>query len=75
MPRPSARIGLWLFLLYLTLYGVFVLLAAFWPQSMEVVPAAGVNLAVWYGFTLIISAIVLALVYGWTSRRRGGGQP
>jgi uncharacterized membrane protein (DUF485 family) len=62
------RIGLSLFAVYLVLYGGFVLLAAFSPQWMEVTAFAGVNLAIWYGFGLIVAAIVLALVYGLASR-------
>ena len=50
------------------LYGGFVLLAAFSPQTMEATPLAGVNLAIWYGFGLIGAAILLALVYGWACR-------
>jgi uncharacterized membrane protein (DUF485 family) len=61
----TSRIGLALFAIYSLFYGGFVLLAAFWPEVMERTPMAGVNLAIWYGFGLIIAAIVLALVYGW----------
>ena len=32
---------------------------------MEATPLAGVNLAIWYGFGLIVAALVLALIYGW----------
>ncbi len=64
----NSRIGLMLFAIYLVLYGGFVLLAAFSPQTMEVTPLAGVNLAIWYGFGLILAAILLALVYGWACR-------
>ena len=46
-----------------------MLLAAFSPDAMEMTPLAGVNLAIWYGFGLIVAAIVLALVYGWACRR------
>jgi uncharacterized membrane protein (DUF485 family) len=53
-----------LFAVYLVFYAGFVLLAAFSPATMERTPWAGVNLAVWYGFGLIIAAFVLALVYG-----------
>ena len=64
----TTRIGLSLFAVYLLLYGGFVLLAAFSPETMEARPLAGVNLAIWYGFGLIVAAIVLALVYGWACR-------
>ena len=65
MSHGSTRLGLFLFAVYLVLYGGFVLLAAFSPETMEATPLAGVNLAIWYGFGLIVAAIVLALIYGW----------
>jgi uncharacterized membrane protein (DUF485 family) len=64
----NSRIGLALFGAYLVVYGGFVVLAAFSPETMEATPLAGVNLAIWYGFGLIVVAIVLALVYGWACR-------
>jgi hypothetical protein len=39
---------------------------------MERTPFAGVNLAIWYGFGLIVAAIFLALVYGWACGASGG---
>jgi uncharacterized membrane protein (DUF485 family) len=64
----NSRIGLALFIVYSLFYSGFVLLAAFSPDTMELTPLAGVNLAIWYGFGLIIAAIVLALIYGWACR-------
>ena len=60
----NARIGLVLFFVYLAFYAGFVVLAAFSQATMQRTPMAGVNLAVWYGFGLIIAALVLALLYG-----------
>jgi uncharacterized membrane protein (DUF485 family) len=60
----NSRIGLALFAVYLVFYGGFVLIAAFSPQTMDATPLAGVNLAIWYGFGLIVAAILLALIYG-----------
>ncbi len=68
MQARNARIGLILFAVYLLLYGGFVMLNAFSPQTMEVTPIAGVNLAILYGFALIVAALVLALTYGWLCR-------
>ena len=65
MEKRNSRIGLVLFVIYLVLYGGFVLLNAFSPETMEKTPMAGVNLAILYGFGLIIAALVLALLYGW----------
>ena len=66
--QRNAKIGLMLFAVYLVLYGGFALLSVFSPDTMENTPAAGVNLAVWYGFGLIVGAIVIALIYGWLCR-------
>ena len=64
MNTRNSRFGLVLFLLYLLLYGGFVLLNTFSPATMEATPVAGINLAIIYGVGLIIAAFVLALVYG-----------
>jgi uncharacterized membrane protein (DUF485 family) len=68
IPTRTTRIGLALFGVYSLIYGAFVLLAAFSSETMEATPLAGVNLAIWYGFGLIVAAIVLALAYGWACR-------
>jgi uncharacterized membrane protein (DUF485 family) len=65
--RQRARHGLTLFMVYLVLYGGFMALNAFRPEWMEVT-VAGVNLAVLYGFGLIVTAFILALVYAWLCR-------
>lgn len=62
--RSNARLGLWLFAFYLVLYLGFVLLSAFAAQVMERPVVAGLNLAIVYGFGLIIGALLLALIYG-----------
>ena len=64
----NVRIGLLLFVIYLVLYVAFVLLAAFSPASMDAMPFGGVNVAILYGFGLIVAAILVALLYGWTCR-------
>ena len=62
--RSNARLGLWLFAVYLALYLGFVFLSAFAAQTMERTVIAGLNLAIVYGFGLIIGALALALLYG-----------
>jgi uncharacterized membrane protein (DUF485 family) len=64
METRAARIGLILFCVYLALYGGFVFLSAFSAETMEATPVEGVNVAILYGFFLIIAAIVLSLIYG-----------
>ena len=59
----NARNGLWLFLIYLLLYSGFVVLNTFAPNRMAQPFVAGINLAVVYGFGLIVAALILALVY------------
>ena len=68
MMARNVRIGLLLFFIYLALYVAFVLLAAFSPASMETTPFGGLNVAILYGFGLIVAAILVALLYGWTCR-------
>jgi uncharacterized membrane protein (DUF485 family) len=60
----NARLGLILFSVYLALYLGFVLINTFNPVAMESTPVAGVNLAILYGFGLIVAAFVLAMLYG-----------
>lgn len=61
----NARLGLVLFFIYLALYGGFVFLTAFAPpETMEWTPLGGINIAILYGFGLIIAALLMALLYG-----------
>ena len=71
MNTRNSRIGLKLFAFYLLLYGGFVLLNTFSPTTMEATPVAGINVAILYGFGLIVAAFVLALVYGLLCRPAG----
>lgn len=60
----NTKLGLILFLIYLIFYSGFVFISAFSPQTMELTPVKGVNLAILYGFGLIVAAFVMALIYG-----------
>ncbi len=60
----NARVGLLLFCIYLVLYCGFVFLNAFAPEMMETTPILGLNLAILYGFGLIIAALLMSLLYG-----------
>ena len=71
----NAKVGMRLFLIYLTLYGGFVLANAFRPETMDVLAFAGINLAVVYGFGLIVAALLLALIYGWICRVPADAEP
>lgn len=64
----NSRIGLRLFFIYTLCYLGFVLVNAFATDWVEWVPFAGLNLAILWGFGLIVLALVLALVYGFLCR-------
>jgi uncharacterized membrane protein (DUF485 family) len=59
----KTRIGNWMFLLYALIYAGFVAINLTRPTLMEAEVLWGLNLAVVYGFFLIIFAFVLALIY------------
>jgi uncharacterized membrane protein (DUF485 family) len=63
--RASAfktRVGVWMFLLYACVYAGFVLVNTFEPSLMASA-IGGLNLAIIYGFGLIIFALMLAVIY------------
>jgi uncharacterized membrane protein (DUF485 family) len=53
----KSRIGLVLFFIYFLLYTVFVLMNVLTPDIMQKEILFGVNLAIIYGFIIILSAI------------------
>lgn len=57
------RLGAWMFVLYALVYAGFVVVNLVRPGAMEAVLFGGLNLAVVYGFGLIVFALVLALIY------------
>ena len=57
------RIGLYMFLLYSLVYFGFVVINIVKPVLMEKIIFAGLNMAVVYGFGLILLALFLALIY------------
>lgn len=60
----NAKLGMLHFAIYLAFYLGFVFINAFRPGWMETIVLAGLNLAIVYGFGLIIAALLLALLYG-----------
>jgi uncharacterized membrane protein (DUF485 family) len=68
LAAKRARHGLILFSFYLALYTGFMLLNVLAPSVMELTPVAGLNLAIVYGFVLIVAALILALIYAWLCR-------
>ena len=55
-------LGKWLFLLYAIVYGGFILINVTSPKFMGI-DVGGFNVAIVYGFGLIIFAMILAFAY------------
>jgi uncharacterized membrane protein (DUF485 family) len=67
----NTRMGVILFVIYVLFYGGFMALSAFSPETMSRPSLGGANLAVVYGFALIVAALVLALIYMKLCRKAG----
>lgn len=73
------RVGFFFFLAYAIVYAGFIVINTIWPRTMEARVLFGLNLAVCYGFGLILLAIVAGLVYNLLCGRKerelnGGGE-
>ena len=66
----KARLGVWMFLVYSAVYAGFVLINVIKPVWMETLIVFGLNLAVVYGFGLIVLALILAVIYNRTCVNR-----
>lgn len=66
----KSRLGVRMFFVYAIVYAGFVLINVLWPKTMSTIIFAGLNLAVVYGFGLIVFAMILALVYNWLCSRK-----
>jgi uncharacterized membrane protein (DUF485 family) len=61
--KHKAKLGLKLFLFYAIIYVGFVLIGVFNPGIMGMRLLFGLNLAIFYGFGLIVLAIVMGFIY------------
>ncbi len=61
--RYKTRLGVWMFLVYALIYAGFVGINLLWPSAMGSTVLMGLNLAVVYGFGLIVIALILAVIY------------
>ena len=59
----KTTLGLWLFLIYVLVYVGFIWINVASPKTMATIVFAGQNLAVVYGFGLIILAFVMGIIY------------
>lgn len=66
----KTRLGIRMFVFYGLFYAGFVAINLITPMSMETIIFAGLNLATVYGFALIITALIEALVYDALCRKK-----
>jgi uncharacterized membrane protein (DUF485 family) len=59
----KSKLGLKLFFLYAIIYAGFVFIGVGYPEWMGVRVVWGLNLAIVYGFSLILIAIVVGFLY------------
>lgn len=59
----KTKLGLKLFGIYAVVYFAFVFLNTFAPKLMSTRILFNLNLAIFYGFSLIILAVVMGLIY------------
>lgn len=64
------RLGFYMFVAYGLVYAGFIVINTFRPDWMEMTIFLGLNLAVVYGFGLIVLALVLALIYNQACSKR-----
>ena len=55
--------------IYSLIYLVFIVIAVATPKTMGVIVVGGLNLAIIYGFALIVIAFLLAIAYNWACTR------
>ncbi len=67
--RRKTRLGIWLFIVYTITYGIFVAIGVANYEAMGKLVIGKQNLAVVYGFGLIVFAIILGLIYNWRCTR------
>jgi uncharacterized membrane protein (DUF485 family) len=63
------RLGLIMLAVYTAIYVVFIILNVARPRVMGTLVVGGLNLAIVYGFGLIVIAFVLAIAYNWACTR------
>ena len=67
----KTRLGIKLFLAYCVVYATFVLVnVVSESEAMAFIVGFGLNLAVVYGFGLILLAMIMAIIYNWMCSRK-----
>lgn len=60
--KIKAKLGMWMFILYTSVYAGFILITVINPSLMSK-DVGNLNLAIVYGLGLIVLALILALIY------------
>jgi uncharacterized membrane protein (DUF485 family) len=63
------RLGLIMLAVYSAIYLAFIIINVVKPKIMGTIVVGGLNLAIIYGFALIVIALVLAIAYNWACTR------
>lgn len=61
--KKKARLGVWLFIVYTIVYAIFVAVGVLNYEAMGKIVLGNQNLAVVFGFGLIVLAIIMGLIY------------
>ena len=61
--KRKTRLGIWMFVLYTIVYGIFVAIGVANYEAMKIIVFGDLNLAVAYGIGLIVLAIIMGLIY------------
>jgi uncharacterized membrane protein (DUF485 family) len=73
-PDPASlykqRLGALMFVIYALIYAGFILINVLNAPVMETTVFLGLNLAVVYGFGLIVTALVMAMIYNSMCNRK-----
>jgi len=59
----KAKLGIYMFFVYVIIYAGFIVINVASPKLMGLILFSGLNMAVVYGFGLILLAIVMGIVY------------
>lgn len=65
----KSKLGMKLFIVYLLIYAGFVIIGLTDPEIMEYHVFKGQNLAILYGFGLIVLAIIMGFIYNYACTR------
>jgi uncharacterized membrane protein (DUF485 family) len=59
----KSKLGVYMFIIYVIVYGGFIAINVISPPTMALIVFGGLNLAIVYGFGLIVLAIIMGLIY------------